>query len=172
MSDRRATATAAAATAAEATAAAAAASAANRRRHRRRGSRRPGRASHARSAALLCRIRYSEGVAAAAAAGRPLACLGVLRAKAVRRRRPLSAPGPLSRTRAAVAAPGRSRAGSWRSPLGLKHLIAAAAAEVHPVLTPPRMLSLPNCWLHVRVVVSHALTMLRIVLPVVAVRAD
>ena len=54
----------------------------------------------------------------------------------------------------------------------LEHLLAAAAAEIHPILASATKIVVPKLLLHVGVVVFDALTMFRIVLPVVSAGID
>ena len=103
-----------------------------------------------------------ERIAAPAAAGRPLCCLGSSARRPLRclgpaaarplcRARPLAATRPLSGTRSLTAARTLSRARSLAA--GPQHLLAAAAAEIHPVLSAATIAA--ELLLHVRIVVSH-----------------
>ena len=132
-------------------------------------------------------MNIAEGVAATfpAAAGGPLAGARALTSTAATRTigsTAATAARPIGRTTAATAwAISSAAAASARTIAGaatiakiglptarLENLITAAAAEVHAILAPTTGIVVAKLLLDARVVVFHALPMLRVVLPVTA----
>src|SRR5262245_3879400 len=131
-------------------------------------------------------LNIPKGVAAASSARRSLRCFGPSAGRPLPRAGPSTrrslpgfgpvAPGPLTRTRPLAAGPLSCAGPLATGPLsrtgpisaGPENLIATSAPEIHPVLASATNIVVAEFLLHVRIIVSHALAMCRVVLPVAA----